>query len=180
MEGAFVQTDTKLKRLHQPEAPTKNKAGEKYRSAKCPVNSKPNCPILLDKLDTMKGQILQDLYIKTAELEAHNTKCKMISDDLNFQIQNMLNQLTVWNVELAKATGQLGALQISQREYQKIKHELCEELREKYTECYTDLMMLLKEMCGLLKIRQAVYNLVKVSILNKGHPQIMIQDCEMG
>merc|ERR1719159_1318985 len=114
------------------------------------------------------------------ELEAHNTKCKMIADDFNFQITTMLNQLTVWNVELAKATGALGALQISQREYQQIKHELCEELRKKYTECYTDLMMLLKEMCGLLKVRQAVYNRVKVPNLKPGDPQIMIQDCEMG
>merc|ERR1719316_1176512 len=92
----------------------------------------------------------------------------------------MLNQLTVWNVELAKATGQLGALQISQREYQQIKHELCEELRKKYEECYTDLMMLLKEMCGLLKVRQAVYNRVKAPNLKPGDPQIMIQDCQMG
>merc|ERR1719159_772731 len=114
------------------------------------------------------------------ELEAHNTKCKMIADDFNFQITTMLNQLTVWNVELAKATGALGALQISQREHLAIKHELCKELREKYTECYTDLMALLKEICGLLKIRQAVYNRVKVPNLKPGDPQIMIQDCEMG
>merc|ERR1719316_2574285 len=181
MEGAFVQTETKLKRLHQvPEAPTKNKAGAQYRSEKCPVNSKPNCPVLLDKLDTMKGQILQDLYIKTSELEEHNTECKKVSDDLNLQISTMLNQLTVWNVELAKATGQLGALQISQREYQQVKHELCNELREKYKECYAELKELQNEICGLLKIRQAVYNRVKVPNLKPGDPQIMIQDCEMG
>merc|ERR1719159_2411077 len=114
------------------------------------------------------------------ELEAHNTKCKMIADDFNFQITTMLNQLTVWNVELAKATGALGALQISQREHLAIKHELCKELREKYTECYTDLMALLKEICGLLTIRQAVYNRVKVPKYKAGDPQMLIQDCQMG
>merc|ERR1719262_151358 len=133
--------------------PTKNKAPQKLRNDKCPVNSKPNCPVLMDKLDTMKGQIVKDLRAKTQELEAHNAECKAISDDLNLQITTMLNQLAVWNVELAKATGQLGALQISQREYQAIKHEVCKELREKYTECYKDLMSLELEICGLLKIR---------------------------
>merc|ERR1719160_2340796 len=103
----------------------------------------------------MKGEIVQALTIKTQELEAHNTECKRVSDDLNEQITQILNQLTVWNVELAKATGALGALQIEQRKYQQIKHELCKELREKYKECYEELMKLLKEICGLLKIRQA-------------------------
>merc|ERR1719498_289623 len=41
-------------------------------------------------------------------------------------------------------------------------------------------MELLKEICGLLKIRQSVYNRVKAANLKPGEAQILIQDCEMG
>jgi len=128
----------------------------------------------------MRGEIVDALTQKTQELEAHNTWCKQISDGLNGEITNFLNQLTIWNTELARATGWLGSLQISQREHQLIKHDLCEELREKYTECYKDLKALEREICGLMKIRQAVYNRVKAPSLKAGDPQIVIQDCEMG
>jgi len=128
----------------------------------------------------MRGEIIDQLTQKTKELEAHNTYCKGITDGLNEEITTLLNQLVVWNTELARATGWLGSLQISQREYQMIKHQVCKELREKYTECYKDLMSLEMEGCGLLQIRQSVYNRVKAPDMKPGDPQIMIQDCEMG
>ena len=62
----------------------------------------------------------------------------------------------------------------SQREYMAIKHQVCKELREKYTECYKDLTALELEICGPLKIRQSVYNRVKAPDLKPGDPQIII------
>jgi len=183
---SFIQTKNKLQELRSvggPSAPTKNKAPAKLRGRKCPIGAagnNPNCPKLLDKIDQIRGEIIDQLTQKTKELEAHNTYCKGITDGLNTEIQILINQLTVWNVELAKATGQLGGLQISQREYMAIKHQVCKELREKYTECYKDLTALELEICGLLKIRQSVYNRVKAPDLKPGDPQIIIQDCEMG
>merc|ERR1719217_1404364 len=166
--------------MHQPTAPTKNKASEKQRGRKGPAGAKPNCPKLLDKMNQMKGEILDALAVKTKELEAHNTECKRISDGLNAEITLAITQLGIWNTELAKATGTLSALLIQQNREMKIKHELCNELREKYKECYQELKALQQETCGLIRIRQAVYNRVKAPNLKPGEPQIMIADCEMG
>jgi len=178
---SLMETGSKLEQIRAaPSAATKNVAPASLRGKKCPVGAKPNCPVLLDKLDQMRGEIIDQLTQKTKELEAHNTWCQQITDGLNMEITTLLNQLTVWNTELARATGQLGALQIAQREHQLIKHQLCEELREKYEECYKDLKALEREICGLMKIRQAVYNRVKAPGLKPGDPQIVIQDCEMG
>jgi hypothetical protein len=57
------------------------------------------------------------------------------------------------------------------------KRELCKELRKKFKECYDKCKELEREMCGLLKIRQAVYNKIKNPDGKK--PQLMIQDCMM-
>merc|ERR1719453_2553726 len=113
-------------------------------------------------MNKMKGELTDLLNIKIAELEAHNSECDRISDQLNGEITLAITQLGVWNTELAKATGTLSALLISQNREQKIKHELCNELREKYKECYKDLKGLQQEACGLIRIRQAVYNRIKV------------------
>merc|ERR1719163_2076073 len=128
----------------------------------------------------MKGEILDLLAVKTKELEEHNAECKRVSDELNGEITLAITQLGVWNTELAKATGTLSALLISQNREQKIKHELCNELRAKYKECYQDLKALQQEACGLIRIRQAVYNRVKNANFKPGDPQTLIQDCEMG
>merc|ERR1719428_320630 len=190
--ASFVEIGSKLETIRvsgsklekvkagQPTAPTKNTASTKYRNRKCPINAKPNCPVLLDKIDMMEGEILDALALKTAELDKHNTYCKMIADGLNSEIQNAQNQLAVWNVELAKATAQLSGLLIAQSREEKVKHELCQELRKKYQECYTELMQLFIEICGLLKVRQAVYNRVKAPNMKPGDPQMMIVDCQMG
>merc|ERR1719393_731963 len=84
---------------HQPSAPTKNRTPQSVGKKKCPINAKPNCPVLLDKLDQMMGEILDALAIKTSELQKHNAYCKMISDGLNAEITAAQSQLAVWNVE---------------------------------------------------------------------------------
>merc|ERR1719428_1183054 len=75
--ASFVEIGSKLETIRvsgsklekvkagQPTAPTKNKAPQRYRNKKCPINAKPNCPVLLDKLDQMMGEILDALSIKT-------------------------------------------------------------------------------------------------------------------
>merc|ERR1719217_697201 len=139
-EGSFIQSGNKLSKLKdiskisidQPSAPTKNKAGEKSRGRKCPAGAKPNCPPLLDKMAKMKGELLDLLNVKTKELEAHNAECDRITAELNGEITLDITQLGIWNTELAKATATLSSLLIEQRIQQKIKHELCNELREKY------------------------------------------------
>merc|ERR1719463_222579 len=86
-EASFIETGAKLEQLRAaPSAPTKNGAPARLRGKKCPVGAKPNCPVLLDKLDQMRGEIIDQLTQKTQELEAHNTWCKKISDGLNGEI----------------------------------------------------------------------------------------------
>jgi len=187
-DTSFVQGSSKFQKLNQiaegaespPPAPTKNKAGEATRSKRCPIGIKPNCPVLLDKLDLMKGEVVEALTIATGELNKHNAECKRVSDDLNDEITTLKSQVTMNNVEIAKATARISSLQIDQTREQQIKRELCQELREKYHECYSDMVALEEEMCGLIKIRQIVYNKVKNPDMKPGGEQIIIQDCEMG
>jgi len=177
-EASFLQTRSEVQQA--PAAPTKNVASESLRGKKCPIGTPPNCPTFLDKLDQMRGEILDALEVKTAELNKHNNWCKLISDGLNAEINVCKQKLVVANVKLNKASADLSSLQIDQARETKTKHELCEELREKYNECYTDLKMLERELCGILKIRQAVYNRVKQPAMKPGDPTIMIEDCQMG
>merc|ERR1719272_2646929 len=79
--------------------------------------------------------------------------------------------------EMQKASAFHSGLAIQHGQELTFKNELCEELRAKYTECYTQLKAIEREMCGLLKIRQAVYNRVKNPDGTK--PQLIIQDCLM-
>jgi len=163
-----------------PASPTKNVASESLRGKKCPIGTPPNCPTFLDKLDQMRGEILDALEIKTAELNKHNNWCDEISRELNAEINVLKQALVVANVKLNKAAADLSSLQIDQARETQTKHELCEELRAKYTECYADLKMLERELCGILKIRQAVYNRVKQPAMKPGDATIMIEDCQMG
>jgi hypothetical protein len=141
------------------------------------VAAKPNCRKILDKLAVMKGEILDRLEVATKALQKWDAKCEAEISQINFEIATARGIITVQTTELQKATAFHNGLAIEHGAQMRIKMELCEDLREKYTECYKQLKEMEREMCGLLVIRQAVYNRVKNP--DKTKPEMIIQDCIM-
>merc|ERR1719265_1219936 len=141
------------------------------------VAAKPNCRKILDKLAVMKGEILDRLEVATKALQKWDAKCEAEINQINSEIATARGIITVQTTELQKATAFHNGLAIEHGHQMVIKMQLCDDLREKYTECYKELKAMEREMCGLLIIRQAVYNRVKNP--DKKKPEMIIADCIM-
>merc|ERR1719235_555197 len=174
---SFVQSTDKLHR-QAPDVGTGNNPSNDDKRERCAgVAAKPNCRKLLDKLSQMRGEILDRLEIATKALQKHDAKCEAEIAQINLEITTARGIISVQTVELQKATAFHNGLSIEQGQLMVIKGQLCDDLRKKYTECYRELKEMEREMCGLLVIRQAVYNRVKTP--DKKKPEMMIQDCMM-
>jgi hypothetical protein len=157
---------------------TSNKPKNNDQRERCSgVAAKPNCRKILDKLAVMRGEILDRLEVATKALQKWDAKCEMEIAQINAEIATARGIISVQTVELQKATAFHNGLAIEHGQQLVIKEELCEDLRIKYTECYKQLKEMEREMCGLLVIRQAVYNRVKNP--DKKKPEMIIQDCIM-
>lgn len=184
--ASFIQTRSKLKEVSNAQlkaeegpAPTSNSAKGSDQKERCAgVTAKPNCPDLLDKLDIIRGQTTDNLQSKTDELSKHNDECEKTHNELNIEITDFKNKLSVYNTELIQGLAYLSGLSIQKNTQEEAKHQLCKEIKGTYKDCRKDLKAMEREMCGLIKIRQAVYNRVKNPDGKK--PQLMITDCEMG
>jgi hypothetical protein len=178
---ALVQIGEQVKAVKQAPAPdvgTSNKPNNDDKRERCAgVAGKPNCRKLLDKLAVMRGEILDRLDEATKTLQKWDAKCELEIGQINAEITTARGIISVQTTELQKATAFHNGLAIEHGQQMVIKEELCENLREKYTECYKELKAMEREMCGLLVIRQAVYNRVKNP--DKAKPEMIIQDCEM-
>merc|ERR1719375_2531158 len=180
--GSFVQIGDKLERQpagkEGPDMGTPNKpSGDAQRERCNGVAAKPNCRKILDKLAVMKGEILDRLEVATKALQKWDAKCEAEINQINSEIATARGIITVQTTELQKATAFHNGLAIEHGHQMMIKMELCDDLREKYTECYKELKEMQREMCGLLVIRQAVYNRVKNP--DKKKPEMIIEDCIM-
>jgi len=175
---SFVQTHSQLQR-EGPNSGTSNKPKNNDKRERCSgVAGKPNCRKILDKLAVMRGEVLDRLEIATKDLQQWDAWCATTIAGINAEIKTARGIITVETTELQKATAFHGGLSIQHGQHLAIKLELCDELRKKYKECYTELKEMEREMCGYLVIRQAVYNRVKNPDTKK--PQMIIQDCQMG
>jgi hypothetical protein len=178
LEESFIQAGDELQLVQAPEAGTSNTPKNNDMRERCTgVAAKPNCRKILDKLSQMKGEILDRLQIATETLQKWDKKCEIEINDINVEIAQSREIISMQTVELQKATAFHNGLAIEHGHQLVIKSDLCEDLREKYTECYKELKEFEREMCGLLVIRQAVYNRVKNP--DKKKPEMIIQDCVM-
>jgi len=159
--------------------PTKNAASKEARELSCPQGAKPNCPVFSDKLDLMRGTIKTEWNAKDTELNAHNTRCETELGELNTQIVGLTTELSDANTQLTTHEAQLKFLINRFQDLTSQKAQLCEELREKYHECWEELNLIQREQCGYLKIRQAVYNKVMLPNMKAGDMSVIIQDCQV-
>merc|ERR1719389_158732 len=172
---SFVQVNSSVA---PPAAGTSNKASNDEQRERCSsIAAKPRCEKLLDKLGQMQGEIITALNIATDNLMRHDRECEIEIAQLNSEIQTCRDIIATQTEQFDRTSAFHNGMAIEHNSETMIKRELCKELRAKYKECYDKCKELEREMCGLLKIRQAVYNKIKNPDGKK--PQLMIQDCMM-
>jgi hypothetical protein len=173
--GSLVQVNSSRA---APSAGTDNSASNDAQRERCSgVAAKPRCTNILDKLGQMQGELFDALNIATQNLQKHDTECEMDIAAINAEIATARNVIATQTEQFDKASAFHNGMAIEHGHESAFKRELCKELRKKFKECYDKCKELEREMCGLLKIRQAVYNKIKNPDGKK--PQLMIQDCMM-
>merc|ERR1719310_2722224 len=173
--GSLAQVNSSVA---QPAAGTSNAASNDAQRERCSnIAAKPRCENLLEKLGQMQGEIMDALNIATDNLMKHDRECEIEIAQLNSEIQVCRDIIATQTEQFDRTSAFHNGMYIEHGHQTTLKHELCKELRAKFKECYEKLKELEGEMCGLLKIRQAVYNKIKNPDGKK--PQLLIQDCMM-
>merc|ERR1719316_549700 len=171
--GSLVQMNRSA-----PNAGTSNAAANDDLRERCSnIAAKPRCANILDKLDGMQGELWNALQVATKNLQKHDTQCETDIGEINAEIATCRNIIATQTEQFDKTSAFHNGMAIEHGQETVFKRELCKELRKKFTECYEKCKLLEREMCALLKIRQAVYNKVKNPDGSK--PQLMIEDCMM-
>jgi len=177
-QSSFVQTGTDSTSMEAPDAGTPNKASNNQKRKRCSgITAKPKCENILDKLDQMWGEMNDALAKATKELNVWDKKCEREIAEINAEITGAKDIIAVNTKAFDEASAFHNGMFIEFGKQKVIKEELCRDLRKKFTECYKKLKDLEREWCGLIKIRQQVYN--KVVNPDKKKPELIIQDCMM-
>merc|ERR1719324_487018 len=158
--------------------PAANKAKNSEVRERCNgVGAKPKCEKILEQLSGMQGEMIDALDKATAELNEHDEWCEAEIGAIVAEINNAKDIITARTEQFDKASAFHNGMLIEHGRELQIKTDLCKELREVFKECYAYLKDKEREMCGLMKIRQQVYNKVKNPDGKK--PQLLIEDCMM-
>merc|ERR1719327_1435113 len=129
------------------------------------------------QLSGMQGEMIDALDKATAELNEHDEWCEAEIGAIVAEINNAKDIITARTEQFDKASAFHNGMLIEHGRELQIKTDLCKELREVFKQCYDYLKEKEREMCGLMKIRQSVYNKVKNPDSSK--PQLLIDDCMM-
>jgi len=170
---SFVQIDS-----HKQPTGSTNKASNDAMRERCSgVGSKPNCIKLLEQLNQLKGEMTDAVDKATKELNEHDEWCEEEIEGINGEINNAKDIVAARTEQFDKASAFHNGMLIEHGHEMAFKNQLCKELREVFKECYDYLKEKERNMCGLMKIRQSVYNKVKNPDSSK--PQLLIDDCMM-
>jgi len=145
------------------------KAAERF----CSIGTKPICAALIDKLGDMQGKIKDALEEKQKELDMHNKECAEFERLQNADIGNANEQISMFNVELTKATAAKQSKEMEKVTKNQEMQQVCKGMRRKFEECHEVLKAKEAETCAIMKIRQSTYQK-----LAKKQPEF--QDCEVG
>jgi len=177
---SLVQTGMHTQELTKEGPPTgaANKASNDAMRERCgSVGAKPRCEKILDQLAQMQGEMIKALDVATKELNEWDEWCEAEIEGINLEITNAKEIIAAREEQMAKATAFRKGMLIEHGKELALKIALCKELRERFKECYDWLKDKEREVCGLIKIRQSVYN--KVKNPDKKKPELLIEDCFM-
>jgi len=125
----------------------------------------------------MQGEMIDALDKATKELNEWDEWCEAEIAGINLQITNAKEIIAARTEQFDKASAFHNGMLIEHGKELAFKIALCKELREVFKQCYDWLKDKEREMCGLMKIRQSVYN--KVKNPDKKKPELLIEDCFM-
>jgi len=171
------QSLIQLNKKDAPSAGTSNRASNDAQRERCSIAGPPECSKLMDKLGQMQSQLYDALNKAIYELQKHDTQCENDKAELNKEIQTARDIIATNTAEYDKASAFHNGMLIEHGQEAAFKRQLCKELRDKFKACYKKLKELERQMCGMLKIRQAVYN--KIKNPDGAKPQLLISDCMM-
>jgi len=155
-----------------------NKASNDAVRERCSnVGVKPRCEKILDQLSQMQGEMIDALDAATKELNEWDEWCEAEIEGINTEINNAKEIIAARTEQFDKASAFHNGMLIEHAKELAFKLALCKELREVFKQCYDWLKDKEREMCGLMKIRQSVYN--KVKNPDKSKPELLIEDCWM-
>jgi len=170
---SFVQIGS-----HQsPQAATNKASNDDVRERCSGVGAKPKCVKLLEQLTQLQGEMIDAVDKATKELNEHDEWCEEEIEGIVGEINNAKDIVTARTEQFDKASAFHNGMLIEHGREMQIKTDLCKELRAVFKQCYDYLKDKEREMCGLMKIRQSVYNKVKNPDSSK--PQLLIEDCWM-
>merc|ERR1719160_123364 len=177
-DGLMLETEPSLVQIHgSPEAASNKASNNEVRERCSGVGAKPKCEKILEQLSGMQGEMIDALDKATKELNEHDEWCEAEIEALNSEINNAKEIIAARTEQFDKASAFHNGMLIEHGRELQIKTDLCKELREVFAQCYAYLKDKEREMCGLMKIRQSVYNKVKNPDGKK--PQLLIEDCMM-
>jgi len=178
-DGLMLQKGESFVQLHSSkQEPSANKASNDAMRERCSgVGAKPKCEKILEQLSGMQGEAIDALDLATKELNEHDEWCEAEIGGINDEINNAKEIIAARTEQFDKASAFHNGMLIEHGNELQIKLDLCKELREVFAQCYAYLKDKEREMCGLMKIRQSVYNKVKNPDGKK--PQLLIEDCMM-
>merc|ERR1719160_398360 len=178
-DGLMLQNGESLVQIQSSkQEPSANKASnDKQRQLCNGVGAKPKCEKILEQLSGMQGEMIDALDKATKELNEHDEWCEAEIGAIVSEINNAKEIIAARTEQFDKASAFHNGMSIEHGRELQIKTDLCKELREVFAQCYAYLKDKEREMCGLMKIRQSVYNKVKNPDSSK--PQLLIEDCWM-
>jgi hypothetical protein len=132
-ESSFLQSSHS--RNEVPSGTATTPSGQRCTGVMLP----PQCPEILDKMDTIRGQTDDSLGIKNEELTKHNEECESEIEVLNGYIATENNALAVAVEEFNKAAAEAKGLAIQHESNKGHKREICKEMRGKYQQKVTSL-----------------------------------------
>jgi hypothetical protein len=140
---------------------------------KCSVASNPMCYKLQDRFLAIQAGIEDTRDDLLEELEQTTTRCKMVKETLESDIEMYENKLANEQTLLAVATGQENEAGETGRMKNKEHGEMADEMFSTRDNCSTTLRTYESEQCALKKIRGELYK-----IKGDDHPAFF-QDCEV-
>merc|ERR1719399_735985 len=109
----------------------------------------------------MQGDIQDSLDAKIEELNKHNQMCTRIEKKKKTDIAKCNAQIQTYNVQLTEATAEKQAKQADGVQKETERHEICQDMRDKYEECHKEIRDLEDQLCGIFKVRQSTYQQMK-------------------
>jgi len=139
---------------------------------KCTVSGSPQCPVVVDALASMNGEIYDGIVDLQRQIEESEASCTRLEEDFLAQTKDLEGQQEGAEVKVATTVRTMNGNDQTQGEKNEQAKDLEASLTDKKDECQQKAYAIAATMCGLKVVRQEIYVMAGLKPL--------IQDCEVG